>query len=147
MKTLKILAEYVDGTYHNIDKPPIEYCDELTQHYLQDENTIVSNWWYLHGDLESEIGYDHGVMCNLSDFNLLIKNCYYNGNDAYFDVICLEDGIYDVEVIGIDKPCVGYFWIIDKEHIPKCRGLVCFKDDTEACMYAEQKYKEKSQYL
>ena len=146
MKTLKIIATHVDDSLHNVDNPR-DHMDSITQHYYEDKNSIVSNWWYLHGNLDSEIGYDKGVFCNLEDFNLYIKNCYYNGNKRYFDIVCLEDGIYDVEIIGIDKPCVGYFWIINKEHIPECHGLVCFKDDKEACEYAEQKYKEKSQYL
>lgn len=147
MKTLKILAEHYDGSLHNVENPR-DYMDSTTQHYYEDRNTTVSNWWYLHGDLESEIGYDKGVFCNLEDFNLLIKNCYFNGNKEYFDVVCLEDGIYDVEVIGIDKPCIGYFWINETNNgIPECRGLVCFKDDKEACEYTEQKYNEKSQIL
>lgn len=146
MKTLRIISKNYDGSLYNVNDPK-EYTDSITRHYYKDHGIIVSNWWYLHGKLEDEIGYDKGVFCNLEDFNLYIKNCYFNGNKEYFDVVCLEDGIYDVEVIGIDKPCVGYFWITDKEHIPACRGLVCFKDDKEACEYAEQKYNEKSQYL
>lgn len=137
---LKIIA---DSKWYRPENPG-DYMDDTTRKYYSEHQYIVSSWWYLHGDLESIVGYDKGVFCNLEEFPLLIKNCYFNGNKEYFDVVCLKDGIYDVEVIGIKEPCIGYFWISNHYDIPECRGLVCLKSDKEGCEYAFKKYNEKS---
>lgn len=143
MSILKIIA---DSKWYCPDNPE-SYMDDTTRKYYSEHQYIVSNWWYLHGELESIVGYDKGVFCNLEEFPLFIKNCYFNGNKEYFDVVCLETGIYDVEIIGIKEPCVGYFWISYHGDIPECRGLVCLKSDTKGCEYARRKYKERSACL
>lgn len=143
MKTLKIAAIQIDGTAVEQEEV-FKHLNKYTEALGKDENTTISSWWYLHGELEDEVGFDKGAFLNLEEDMVEIKNCYFNGNDKYFDVVCLKEGVYDVEVIGFDKPCVGYFWITNISNIPECRGLVCFKDDKEAVEYAEKKYSEKS---
>lgn len=134
---VKLLAYDVSGEYY-------KSTPELEKLVKRPKDTIISDWWYLHGELETTIGYDKAKIINIKELPTITKNCYYNGNDKYFDVVCLKDGIYDVEVHGISKPCIGYFWITEMEDIPKLRGLVCFKDDKEAVEYAKKKYEEKS---
>lgn len=146
MKTLKIAAIQIDGTVIEQEEA-LKHLNKYTDALGKDEDTTISGWWYLHGELESEVGYDKGAFLNLEEDIVEIKNCYFNGNEKHFDVVCLKDGIYDVEVIGFDKPCVGYFWINRDYDIPECKGLVCFKDDKEAVEYAEKKYNEKSWHL
>lgn len=145
-KVLKIAAIQIDGTVIEQEKA-LKHLNKYTDDLGKDENTTISSWWYLHGELETEVGYDKGAFLNLEEDMVEIKNCYFNGNKQHFDVVCLKDGVYDVEVIGFDRPCVGYFWISNFNKIPECKGLVCFKDDTSAVMYARQKYAEKSWYL
>ena len=145
-KTLKIAAIQINGNVFEQENA-FKNLNKYTEALGKDKGTIVSSWWYLHGDLQEEVGYDKGAFLNLEEDMVEIKNCYFNGNKEYFDVVCLKDGIYDVEVIGFDKPCVGYFWITEREHIPHLRGLVCFKGDRKAVEYAERKYSEKSVYL
>lgn len=142
-KVLKIAAIQIDGTILEQEEA-LKHLNKYTDALDKDENITISNWWYLHGELEEAVGYDKGAFLNLEEDMIEIKNCYFNGNKRCFDVVYLKEGIYDVEVIGFDKPCVGYFWISNFNRIPECRGLVCFKDDKKAIEYAEKKYSEKS---
>lgn len=147
-KILKIAAQHTDGSWYGTNEQELtKIMDEKTLSAEKDNNTIVSSWWYLHGDLQSAVGFDKGMFLNLGDFKTFEKKCYINGNEEYFDVICLEEGIYDVEIIGFDKPCVGYFWITDKDDIPMTRGLVCFKDDLDSVKDAETKFNKKQRWL
>jgi hypothetical protein len=66
------------------------------------------------------------------------------------------NGIIPVKCFGIEEPCVGYFWTIDKEDIIykgnkyphwKQRGLVCLESDENARKWALKKYQEKSDFL
>lgn len=146
MKTLKIAAIKVNGTIYKYEGDIYELMDDLTEKCYSDTDYITSDWWYLHGELEKEVGYDTGIFLNLESFETIIEKCYFNGNKEYFNVVYLKDGIYDVEVLNIDKPCIGYFWIAD-DNVPKLRGLVAFKDDKEAIDYITKKYNEKSKIL
>lgn len=145
-KILKIAAIQIDGTVLEQEEA-LKHLNKFTDTLDKDKDTIISGWWYLHGELEDKVGYDKGAFLNLEEDMVEIENCYFKGNDKYFNVVLLKDGIYDVEVIGFDRPCVGYFWIDRKYNTPECRGLICFKDDTSAVMYARQKYTEKFGYL
>lgn len=138
MKTLKLIAYDVAGNYLNVDNPD-NYKDDFTKSLNNNDNVIISSWWYLHGKLEDEVGFDKAEFCNLGDFETITEQQYYNGNKKTFDVVFLKEGIYDVEVIGFDKPCVGYFWIDKSEGRGNLRGLVCFKDDINAIEYAKKK--------
>lgn len=93
---------------------------------------IVLNYWYFHGKLEDDIGYDKGLIIN-SDY---IKHF------GYWEEF-VNEGIYDVEVIGINKPCIGYFWQANN----RTRGLVCYKDDQKAINHIKEKFNSKSYYI
>ena len=69
--------------------------------------------------------------------------------------------IIPVQVIGIDKPCIGYFWTTDEKTVTaQCnngrtrkfqhwcqRGLVCLSEDIESCKEAKEKYLKKTSNL
>lgn len=144
MKTLKLVAYDCCGRYHNTDKSYKELATPKTR------EMHLSNWWYLHGELEEIVGYDKAMMLNIDELpHKTVPSM------AFGKCTILEDGIYPVEIIGIDKPCVGYFWtIIEKDYldpnrnsIVQQRGLVCLKSDVEACKSAKRRYIARSAYL
>lgn len=78
-------------------------------------------WWYLHGKLENIVGYDKG--CALSK---------------------IQPGENDVKVIGIEEPCIGFFWL---DSMNRLRGLVCLKSDEEAVQEAREKMNRKDDFI
>lgn len=144
-------------------------AQNLIQKALEENkfNLDRNSWWYLHGKLEGLCHYDKAVVLNLSEFpeyqGDTLKWSYITGNIT--EVSKFEknkemkiNDIIPVQVIGIDKPCIGYFWTTDERTVTaKCkngktkdfqhwcqRGLVCLSEDIEACKYAKKKYQEKS---
>ena len=126
-KILKIIACQVGGSFYNIPESEKYYCQ------LNENVKNSGGWWYLHGQLQEEIGYDKGLILNIEPEEM---------NSTQTD-IALE-GIYQVEVEGIEKPCIGYFWI---DSLKLGRGLVCYKNDLESVEYARNKYQQKSDRL
>ena len=66
------------------------------------------------------------------------------------------NGIIDVEIEGINEPCVGYFWTTYDKKIYwegkaydfwEQRGLVCLKSDEEGCKDAKTRYDLKYKFL
>lgn len=154
MKKITIIAQTLDGIYN--------YQEAMKP--LLDNRKLISSWWYLHGELESKVGYDKGII--VSHEHLLKKNISFKKNnnengsqlwvsdpDSFKEVYYLEDGIYNVNILGINKPCIGYFWTNFKQYdnivgdYPEMRGLVVFKDDIEGNEYAKKCYKEKTSIL
>ena len=109
----------------------------------------ISNWWYLHGKLEEDVGYDKALMLD----NDQLKSLKYTDKDnsKEYEIYYLPDGIYDVMVD--DKPCNGYFWTIFSACknidgiVPNMHGLVCYKDDEKSNKYAYRKYNERTEYI
>lgn len=133
-------------------------------------NLDRNSWWYLHGELESLCHYDKAVVLNLSEFP------EYQGDTLKWTSIIGDvaevnkfeenkeikiNDIIPVQVIGIDKPCIGYFWTTDERTVTaQCkngrtrgfqrwhqRGLVCLSEDIESCKEAKEKYLEKTSIL
>ena len=138
-----------------------------------DHNLDHSSGWYLHGKLEDLCHYDLATIYNMSDFPENIKTTLrYKTmiNDKttveelnYFGKSYLQ-GVYPVEVYGVQEECVGYFWITDERECKASvipgnsgdprgfinwmqRGLVCLKSDKEATEYAEKCYAENRSHL
>lgn len=83
-------------------------------------------WTYLHGELESDCGYDGYGMINHSfptDPN----------EPRRIDHSRIEDGKYAMEYEG--KKCTLYFW---HSNDGRPHGLVVYDDDTESVEYAEK---------
>ena len=117
--------------------------------------------WYLHGKIQEYIGgYDQGYFANVpQEFVEDIPNwrSYCGGQVKYEDGVkhyTHLNGIFRVNVLGIDKPCIGVFytilnlptWFIHNGQVWRItdqRGYVCLEEDTEALEYALSKYNEK----
>ena len=133
-------------------------------------NLDRNSWWYLHGELESLCHYNKAVVLNLSEFP------EYQGDTLKWTSIIGDvaevnkfeenkeikiNDIIPVQVIGIDKPCIGYFWTTDERTVTaQCkngrtrefqhwcqRGLVCLSEDIESCKEAKEKYLKKTSIL
>ena len=100
--------------------------------YALELEDITLGWWYLHGQLQEDIGTDQGYILNLTPEQLDFTNR-----------TIILNGIYEVEVVGIDKPCIGFFWF----NFNKVRGLVEYKDDKAGLKYARQQYTGKSMHI
>lgn len=121
MEKLIVAAIQVDGSF---------YDEETKYEELSEDIKNSGQWWYLHGELEEDVGYDKGLILNIKPEQLEKR--------LHLPDINLK-GEYEVEVKGINKPCIGYFWI---DSMKLGRGFVCYKDDSEGLEYAKRKFKE-----
>lgn len=117
--------------------------------------------WYLHGKIQKYTGgYDLGYFVNVpQEFVEDIPNwrSYCGGQVNYEDGIkhyTHLNGIFRVNVLGIDKPCIGVFytllnlptWFIHDDQVWRMtdqRGYVCLEEDTEALEYALNHWKDR----
>lgn len=104
--------------------------------YVNLFNINAPNFWYLHGELESTFHYDKALM--FVDWETKKTLCTEIGDRLY-----INEGIYDVNVEGYDKPCKAYMWHSGESQCPLLRGLVVDPDDTEWAKDAESKYNNK----
>ena len=117
--------------------------------------------WYLHGKIQEYIGgYDQGYFANVpQEFVEDIPNwrSYCGGQVKYEDGVKYYthlNGIFRVNVLGIDKPCIGVFytllnlptWFIHDGQVWRItdqRGYVCLEEDIEALEYALNHWKDR----
>lgn len=126
-----------------------------------------NSWWYLHGELESLVGYDKAFTLNCKsagysretiNWAILsgtrVKKLHEDGVATRFEMYV--NGVIPVEVTGVTQPCVGYFWVteereveFDGEYYPVwCqRGLVVLESDWESRKYAMEKMSERTTQL
>jgi hypothetical protein len=89
------------------------------------------SYTYLHGQLESDCGYDcYGI----SNCDLPLKK----DSDTMIDHTLLKDGEYPC--VYNNKPCTLYFWHCSINHP---HGLVVYNDDLDSVEYAKSKLLEK----
>lgn len=126
-----------------------------------------NGWWYLHGKLDEFVGYDKATTtnCHSAGYSKQTVNWaqisgtrvdhLMNDGELLRWEMCV-DGIIPVEIEGIDKPCIGYFWTTDHHNIIynekeypywMQRGLVCFEDDEKGREDALKKYYNKAKSL
>lgn len=80
--------------------------------------------WAFTGHLLEDLGNTNGVITNKEKF---------------------ADGIYLVEVHGVDTPCLGYFWSeCLNNHRAIQHGLVCYINDGDANAFARHQFSIKS---
>lgn len=128
-RILKVIAETRDGNFYNIPEEETEKFYRKLSPYSKRSGS----WWYLHGELQSRVGYDKGFITNILPEEM---------NETCTD-IALE-GIYPIEVVGIPEPCIGYFWVTRQG---MGRGLVCLESDVRERMEAEALYSVKAELL
>ena len=134
MKTIKvILVNKIDKEFYHED------YDNLTKSLYDDPCIMMYEFFYLHGELEQDLGYDKCEIMNLGDLDVQ----YHPLTDSDTTIITIPDGIYDVKVVDIDKPCIGYFWNINNQQ----RGLICYKTDFEACENSMNSFIERAKWL
>lgn len=150
-----------DWCYNPNGKP------ENTRSYdeIPKEERDNNGWWYLDGELESYVCNDKAYVTNCQSGGFAIETINWSSisgsqvktiKDPMIRTEMYFNGIANVEIEGIDKPCIGFFWTSEEqdvfwEGLPypiwKQRGLVCFADDKLAIEYAKKKYEEKSMFL
>ena len=126
-----------------------------------------NSWWYLHGELDCLVGYDkaYPINCkssgnaketiNWSEIShSKVKQLRDDGNLTRWEIHI--NGIIPVQVKGVDKPCIGYFWTTNEHNIEwegkkypywEQRGLVCLESDSESRKYALEKLNERTTIL
>ena len=144
-------------------------CDAfgLTRYESIDENERDNNsWWYLHGKLEDIVGFDKATCINCREIGVSFPTIHWSEirggevTEIYEDQpehnVMRFTGVIDVEVVGLDEPCVGYFWTTEERIVRykdklypmwEQRGLVCLKSDDEAIKYASEQFSKKSIFL
>ena len=151
METLKMTA------YWNNPKPQgvREYSE------IPYQETDKSSWWYLHGELQEITGFDKATVTNVKSGGFSKETIDWTeiqGNQVKEvkkgipePVMCIE-GIVPVEIEGIPRECLGYFWLDDIREVfwqghPwtywKQRGVVVLKDNQEDNKYAERLLRER----
>lgn len=120
--------------------------------YLSPGQMFAITGVYLHGDLESIVGYDI-VYVSIPKLTALIEDgperriTQYNAIAAQLPV-----GIYDVTVKanGSEYEAKAYIYL-DTNYSPleggKLRGLIILPEDKDSLAYAVKCYEEKKQFL
>lgn len=130
-----------------------------------------NNAWYFHGTLEDELDYDLGyfydlpqnVLRSTADWTTIRRDYRLQkrigtmrpNSEPYFEPYL--NGMYEVEVYGSSKKCLGFFWTTDEEEVEfdngksypvwSQKGLVFHSDDCAAFEYALDLFIKKSQLL
>lgn len=148
MKTIKAIAFKVDGTVYGTNNANTEetikiLADDKTYEMFHNDNMVLSNWWYFHGDLQAKIGYDGGFIMNYGELDIIEKKQRPYRSNVESTHVSIEDGLYEVKIHGIDEKCSGYFWNADFG----LRGLVCLESDYEGMQQAFEAYKNKQEFL
>lgn len=117
---------------------------------------INGGFCYLHGDVETEVGFDCIDFVGLPQEYTITRPCVsthgtrvtaYHGDETYPHL----NGIFPIKVIGIRRACIGFFWteydgefmFNGKEYIRlRQRGYVLFRDDE--CLPAIQSKYDKA---
>lgn len=122
---------------------------------------------YLHGHLEEWANNDLFEFYGLPD-SCLKGTCKWHTASGFYAVNNENkveyrekphlNGVYEVEVYGLEVPCIGYFWTTNEREVTlkgtdvkfpiwqQC-GLVCMANDGDANAYARAKMAEKADSL
>lgn len=117
---------------------PLSWRDDENKKKYAGSLLSSGGGWYLHGQLYEDNDYDIGLaVLNLENSRFLP----HGRRDLYVN------GEVDVEVLGYDKPCKGFFYTVKRGDSWIQRGYVCYADDEKACNQAYAKMKDKSHWL
>lgn len=145
--------------------PQIDANYEILKNLEENLRLAYCDGIYAHGKLENLLGYDRLQVIVPEDiFSIDYIKFYPNANfgrkQFYFNLspLMFLEGIYECNVLGVNKPCVGYFWTIEKEELNltvygninltvskwRQKGLVLLPDDKENIEFANKHYLMKS---
>lgn len=110
------------------------------------EEQIFSEGWYLHGELETIVGFDIAVPTNAVKLGYYAETVlnYISEPPRVCKQFCF-DGLINVEVEGLNEPCLGIFYVIptmfrsaNGRMYPtwKQKGFVCLERDKAALAHA-----------
>lgn len=91
------------------------------------------SWTYLHGDLETDCGYDCYNIANPEDFGFNLDGPFIKEE---------KDKCGIIECQYKRKPCTLFLWF-DKSGERHWHGLVVYDSDKKAYAYAEECYNNK----
>lgn len=112
---------------------------------VQDENILTDGTHaylhcvYLHGKVESAIGYDIVVCCNPNIFEM--KPIF----DTYR--VDIPDGIYPCEVYNYEGTCNAYIWHRTLGGDPEIVGLIIDANSAEDVNFAKERYDKKRKFI
>lgn len=123
-----------------------------------------NSWWYLHGELESKVGYDKAVIINATAAKDTIETLRWfeiRGDKciSYKDTPLREvyiNGIRKCNVIGVHGDCLGFFWTARERTVEydkgifntwEQRGLVVQRNDKRAVLQAYHSFLMKEENL
>lgn len=155
-KVLKMIADW------RYSKKPVDTRDWQDIDLTERDN---NSWWYLHGELEKLVGFDKATVTNCKSGGFAKETINWaniDGNEV--TSVISEDPCYqmyfngevNVEIEGISRPCVGFFYTSSEQPVYykgkeylfwEQRGLVCFSDDLNAVEYARSMMKQRSRNL
>lgn len=158
MEKIKILPDfcYREDMYNNVPKEIREI--------VKSNKYPHSGGWYLHGQLEDEMGYDIASFYDVPKELLkesadwkTIRGIRGELRSDKKTMVTHINGVYECEVYGTDEPCLGYFWTVDEKEIDfgngivkpvwQQLGLIVFSNDRDANAYARSKMSEKSELI
>lgn len=152
----------VHPEHYQYDVSEIPQINDLIVKAIKENEYDEGSWWYLHGQLETRVGFDKGFAYNIREAKVgskIINWTQISGNKVieigrkHFRSQMDFDGEIAVKVDGIDEPCIGFFWTEDRRTLTwkgnsypywKQRGLVCLVSDKEACENARSKMLRKA---
>lgn len=131
------------------------------------DSRVIGNEVYLDGELEYDVNYDEctifadrtsEIVKSYSEYEYRVGNICKNVKPENTLYKLHFTGKADVELLGIDKPAKGYFWVTDETPVQgilpdgtihhfmvwRQKGLIFYADDKEAQQHAEEALRKKS---
>ena len=149
--TIKIMAfPAVDTLFVNPDEESMKASRLQSQEY-KTRKTIASGWEFS-GHLLEDLGENIGFIANKEELPLTDVSVKYAGLRGWI-YQHLPDGIYPVEVVGVETPCIGYFWaeVIKPQFSRRNRviqhGMVCYINDGDANAIARNQFTQRTTSL
>lgn len=116
-----------------------------------------NSWWYLHGELQDEVGFDKACILNataagVTEDSIKWREIYCGICTEYKDIPFKRmrfNGIRKCNVIGVDEDCIGFFWTSNRPPVKydkgtfdfwDQRGLVVKRHDIPGMLFAYHKY-------
>lgn len=162
MNTIKQTLNRIDANNPVLQVIPDASNNKELYEKVKGYSSKITNYggWYLHGDLLEDVRYDLATFVDLPDeltrtipgfTSIYGNNVSYTGK---YERVPHLNGVFRVNVLGIDKPCIGIFWTLVRgkykyngqtwEHYRQS-GLICYECDVDAIMYTASN--EGSYYL
>lgn len=150
--TIKIMAfPTVDTILANPDEESLKASRLQSQEYKT--HKIIASGWEFTGHLLEDLGNNIGFIANKEELALTDVNVKYAGLRDWIHQY-MPDGIYPVEVSGVDTPCIGYFWaeVRLQPQFPRRNrviqhGMVCYINDGDANAIARNQFAQRTTSL